>query len=149
MTRALFAVGAALTVMIAGLALAVFVARDEDNLGVDNVLAEDFTRAVALAEERTGGRVDLRRLAPFAWDEVLVVARGTSPDELSRRLGRDWPGDLRLHTGELLVFLEGGRVVRYADYRGSGRFEGFTRPFDSLPRSRAVLRVRDLVIRPA
>jgi hypothetical protein len=38
--------------------------------------------------------------------------------------------------------------VRFADYRGEGRFEGFDAPFHELPRARAVLRVRDLVVRP-
>jgi hypothetical protein len=149
MTRALIAVGAALALAIGGLALAVFVARDEDNIGVDSILAEDFTRAVAQAEARAGGLVHLPRLAPFEWDEVLLVARGTPRREISQRLGYEWPGDLDLHTGELLIFLRGGEVARYADYRGEGRFEGFDTPFDTLPRARAVLAVRDLVISPA
>lgn len=148
MVRALVAVGALLVLLIAGLAVGVVVTRDEDRLAVDNVLAEDFTRAVALAEDETGGRVDLRRLARFSWDEVLLVARGTPRAEISQRLGYEWKGDLDLHTGELLIFLQGGRAVRYADYRGSARFEGFETPFALLPRERAVLRVRDLVVSP-
>ena len=37
-------------------------------------------------------------------------------------------------------------VVRFADYRGTGRFEGFERPFDELPDTLAVDAGR--VIRP-
>jgi hypothetical protein len=147
-TRALIAVGAALALLIAALGGAVFVTRDEDNVAVDNLLAERLTRAIALAEAERGGRVDLAELAPFAWDEVLIVARGTSREAISDRLGYEWTGELGFQTGELLIFLQEGRVARFADYRGEGRFEGFDVPFDSLRRERAVLEVRDLVISP-
>jgi hypothetical protein len=50
--------------------------------------------------------------------------------------------------GELLLFVRDGAVVRFADYRGAGRFEGFERPFATLPRGRATLHVRSLVITP-
>ena len=64
MARALTAVFAALALMVGGLGLAVYLTRDEDNIQVDNVLSEDFTRAIALSEGK-GADVDLRRLAPF------------------------------------------------------------------------------------
>jgi hypothetical protein len=147
-TRALIAVGAALVLFIAGLGAAVYFTRDEDNIAVDSLLAEDVTRAVALAERDTGGRVDLARLARFEWDEVLVVERGTPAEAISRRLGFEWTGDVPSQTGELLIFMRGNRIARFADYRGLGRFEGFATPIDALPRARAVLRVRDLVISP-
>lgn len=148
MARALIAVGAALALFIAGLGAAVYFTRDEDNIAVDSLLAEDMTRAVALAEAQSDGRVDLRKLARFEWDEVLVVARGTPAAAISRRLGYDWTVDVPSQTGELLIFLRDGRVARFADYRGAGRFAGFATPIDALPRARAVLRVRDLVISP-
>jgi hypothetical protein len=143
MTRALIAVGAALALMIGGLGLAVFVSRDEDDIGADSLLSENLTRAIG-----TTDRVDLTQLAPFAWDEVLVVARGTPRETISRRLGYEWTGSGDLDLGEQLIFLDGGRVARFADYRGLGRFEGFELPIDSLPRDEAVLRVRDLVVSP-
>ena len=149
MGRALVAVGAALVLLIGGLALAVFVTRDEDNVAVDNLLSERLTRAIALAERDSGGRVDLRDLARFEWDEVLIVARGTPRDTISRRLGFEWTGVREFGTGELLIFLDGGQVARFADYRGEGRFAGFETPIATLPRERAVLRVRDLVVSPA
>jgi hypothetical protein len=133
---------------IAGLGAAVYFTRDEDNVAVDSQLAEDFSRAVALAEAEAGGRVVLARLAPFEWDEVLVVARGTPAATISERLGYPWTGDVPSQTGELLIFLRDGQVARFADYRGLGRFTGFATPIDALPRARAVLRVRDLVISP-
>jgi hypothetical protein len=143
MTKALIAVGAALALIIGGLGLAVFVTRDEDNVAVDTPLSEELTRAIAQRD-----RVDLRAYARFAWDEVLVVERGTPRETISRRLGYEWTGDVGFQTGELLIFLDGGRVARFADYRGLGRFEGFESPIDSLPRDDAVLRVRDLVVSP-
>jgi hypothetical protein len=144
MTRALIAVGAALVLMIGGLGLAVFVSRDEDDVGADSLLSENLTRAIG-----TSDRVDLARLAPFEWDEVLVIARGTPRAEISRRLGYEWTGSGDLDLGEQFVFLEGGQVARFADYRGLARFEGFETPIDTLPREDAVLLVRDLVVSPA
>jgi hypothetical protein len=148
MTRALIAVGAALVLMIGGLGLAVFLTRDEDNVAVDNPLAEDLTRAIALAERERGGRVDLAELARFDWDEVLLVAPRTPRDAVSERLGYEWTGDVGYQAGEVLIFLDRGQVARFADYRGLGRFEGFRTPIDALERADAVLRVRDLVISP-
>jgi hypothetical protein len=147
MGRVLGLVAAALAVIIGLLALAVYVTRDEDNLQGDNLLAERFTRAVALAQRDTGGVVDLRAVAPFAWDRVLLVAAGTPPQAISRRLGRPWTGIDTVDGGDLLIFLRGRDVARFADYRGSGRFAGFPRPFAEIPRPRAVFMVRDLVIR--
>jgi hypothetical protein len=146
--RALVAVGTLLVLLIGGLTLVVFVTRDEDNVAVDNLLAEDVTRAIALAERDSDGQVDLTRLARFRWDEVLVVARDTPDSAISERLGYEWKGLLEFRTGELLIFLDGGDVARFADYRGDGRFSGFETPIATLPRSEAVLRVRDLVVSP-
>jgi hypothetical protein len=148
MTRALTAVGVALALLIGGLGLAVYLTRDEDYIAVDNLLAERLTRAIGTAQDR-GADVDLAREADFPWDHVLIVQRGLEPAAISRRLGHDWKGRIGFQTGELLLFLRNGRVVRFADYRGEGRFEGFPRPFAEFPRDHAVLRVRDLVIRPA
>ena len=131
-----------------GLGLAVYLTRDEDYIQVDNVLAENLTRSIATSQER-GEDVDLRVEAPFAWDRVLLVSRDATPQQIERRLGRPWRGRIGFQTGELFLFLRGGKVVRFADYRGEGRFEGFEVPFADIPRERAVLRVRGLVIRPA
>jgi hypothetical protein len=143
----LAAVGAALALGIAVLALVVYVTRDEDTVAVDNLLAENFTRAVALSEAR-GADVDLRELAPFRWDHVLVVTRGTPRGAISRRLGYEWTGKLGFETGELLILLRRGAVARFFDYRGDGRFGGIERPFQEIPRDRAVFQVRGLVIEP-
>lgn len=148
MARALTAVGVALALLIGGLGLAVYLTRDEDYIAVDNLLAERITRAIGTAQER-GVDVALAREAPFAWDHLLLVARGVEPGAISRRLGYTWNGRIGFQTGELMLFMLRGRVVRFADYRGEGRFEGFERPFASIPRDRAVWRVRGLVIRPA
>jgi hypothetical protein len=142
-TRALIAVGAALALMIGGLALAVFVTRDEDTIAVDTPLSENITRAIGTRE-----RVDLGAYARFDWDEVLIVERGTPREAISQRLGYEWTGDAGFDMGEQLIFLDRGQVARYADYRGIARFEGFESPIDALPRADAVLRVSDLVVSP-
>jgi hypothetical protein len=147
MGRVLGIVAAALALCIAGLLLAVYLSRDEDNIQADNLLAERFTRAVALAEPNRED-VDLPALTGFAWDRVLLVAPETSRAEISRRLGRPWTGIDTVDGGDLLIFLDGGKVARFADYRGNGRFAGVSTPFAELPRSRAVFTVRSLVIRP-
>ena|SRR5919204_5161938 len=149
MGRVLLLVGTLLALAMGGLGLAVYLGRDESNVGVDNLLSESFTRAVALSEGR-GDDVDLRRLARFDWDRVLIVQEGTPRAAISRRLGHPWKGVVGLDTGDLLIFLKGdGSVARFADYRGNGAFAGIARPFQELPRDRAVFTVRDLVIRPA
>jgi hypothetical protein len=147
MARALTAVGAALVLLMGGLGLAVYLTRDEDNIQVSNVLSEDFTRAVALSEA-SGAPVDLRALTPDDWDTVLIVAPRTPRGALSERLGDEWTGNVGIETGELLILLRGGEVVRFLDYRGEGRFAGIDTPFQELPREQAVFRVRDLVITP-
>jgi hypothetical protein len=146
MGRVLGLVGAALALLVAGLALAVYLTRDADHLAIDNLLSESFSRAVALAPD--GSRVDLRQLAPFPWDRVLIVAAGTSQEAISQEVGYEWNGVAGFRTGDLLLFEQGGRVVRFADYRGEGRFAGIARSFAQLPRPRAVFVVRGLVIRP-
>jgi hypothetical protein len=145
--KALTAVGIALALLIGGLGLAVYLTRDEDNLQVDNILAENLTKAIALAQGQ-GGRVDLTTQARFDWDRVLLVSRNATPAQISARIGHPWTGIVGFRTGELFLFERGSRVVRFADYRGEGRFRGFQRPFTELPRAQAVLRVHDLVVRP-
>src|SRR3954454_16398306 len=146
--RALTAVGIALVLLLAGLGLAVYFTRDEDYIAVDNLLAERITRDIGTADQRDN-RVDLRQLAPFAWDHVLIAQRGIGPAHISRRLGYPWKGRIGFQTGELLIFLRAGKVVRFADYRGEGNFAASPRPFAELPRQQAVFRVRDLVVSPS
>lgn len=148
MARALIAVGAALALFIGGLALAVFVTRDEDNIQVDNLLSERFTRDVASASAN-GTDLDLARVAPFDWEKVLIVQRGTPDAEISRRLGYEWTGVLGFETGAKLILLgRDGKVVRFFDYRGDGRFTGIETPIAELARDEAVFQVRNLEITP-
>ena len=145
MTKALVAVGGALVLCIAGLiAVAVLLSPEKQSIAVDNLLAEDFSRAVA-----RGGELHLDRVAKgFEWDRVLIVARGTDRSEISKRVGSEFTGEVNFQTGDLLVFLDGSRVARFADYRGEGRFEGFERPIAEVARPDAVFAVDGLVIRP-
>jgi hypothetical protein len=139
MGRVLGLVAGAFVLCLALLSLVIFLSRDEDNIQGDNLLAERLTKEVA-----EGGEIELREIAPFEWDRVLLVAPGTPRDAISRRLGREWTGIDTVDGGDLLIFLRGDEIVRFTDYRGLGRFEGFQRPFDELP---PVLHARGLVIR--
>ena len=76
MTRALIAVGAALALLVGGLALAVFLTRDEDGIQVDNLLSEDFTREVASADAN-GTDLDLAEIAPFEWSRDAGAGRSS------------------------------------------------------------------------
>lgn len=148
MARALIAVGAALALLIGGLALAVFLTRDEDNVQVDNLLSERFTREVATASA-DGTDLVLAEIAPFAWTRALVVAPGTPDEEISRALGYEWTGVLGFETGEKLILLDReGQVARFFDYRGEGRFAGLQAPIAELARDDAVFRVTRLEITP-
>jgi hypothetical protein len=152
MGRVLALVAAGLALCFAVLVLVVVLTRDRTRPQSDILVSETLTRAVTTTqnpENGTHGIVRLTDVAPFDWDRVLLIAPGTSRAAISRRLGREWTGIDTVDGGEELIFLRAGKVVRFADYRGNGRFAGFPQPFAELPRSRAVFVVRDLVIRPA
>ena len=148
MGRALIAVGVALVLCFTALGLVIYLTREEDRLAVDNLLAEDISRAIGTAEAERGGRVDLRQVARFDWDAILLVAPRTPREAISAQLGYEWKGDVNFGVSDTLIFLDAGSVERFADYRGEGVFEGFRRPFDVIPRERATFDVRNLVITP-
>jgi hypothetical protein len=152
MGRVLGLVAAGLALCIAVLIVAVVVTRDRTRPQSDILVSENFTKAVTISQDPENGTDGIVRLAdvtPFDWDRVLLIAPGTSREAISRRLGETWTGIDTIDGGEELIFLRDGKVVRFADYRGNGRFAGFQEPFAELPRSRAVFVVRDLVIRQA
>jgi hypothetical protein len=143
-------VAAALVLLIGGLVVAVYVTRDEDNIQVDNVLSENISKAIAQSEDPdvgTDGVVDLRRVADFDWDRVLLVAPGVSRARISQELGREWTGVAGVDYGELMIFRRGNDIVRFANYRGTGHFEGFE-PLQEIARDDAIFQVRSMVIRP-
>jgi len=149
MTRALLGVGALLAVAFLILGAVVFLNRSEDRVAVDNLLAENLTRAIQLAEEEGDGTVDVAQVADFDWDRVLIVAPGTPRADVSAELGSEYRGDLPFGSlGQVFVFARGDRLARFADYRGRGTFTGFERPLDVVARADAVLRVRNLVVSP-
>jgi hypothetical protein len=147
MARALAAVGAALVFLLLVLGVVVYLNRDEDAIAVDNLLAENISREIGTAEQRDAD-VDLADVTDFKWDHVLVAERSASRAAISKALGAPWKGEVAFGTGDLLIFVRGRHVARYADYRGEGRFEGLRRPVARLARNRAAFSVRDLVIRP-
>ena len=148
MARALAAVGAALVFLLLVLGVVVYLNRDEDAIAVDNLLAENVTREIGTAEQRDAD-VDLSDVTDFRWDHVLLAEHDASRAAISKALGAPWQGDIAFGTGDVLIFVRGGHVARYADYRGEGRFEGVRRPVARLSRDQAKFTVRSLVIRPA
>lgn len=147
MARALAAVGAALVFLLLVLGVVVYLNRDEDAIAVDNLLAENISREVGTAEQRDAD-VDLADVTDFKWDHVLVAERDASRAVISKALGAPWKGEVAFGTGDLLIFVRGKHVARYADYRGEGRFAGLPRPVARFAHDNAVFSVRDLVIRP-
>jgi len=147
MARALAAVGAALVFLLLVLGVVVYLNRDEDAIAVDNLLAENISREIGTAEQR-GADADLADVTDFKWDHVLVAERSASRAAISKALGAPWKGEVAFGTGDLLIFVRGRHVARYADYRGEGRFAGVPRPIARLAHDDAVFSVRDLVIRP-
>jgi hypothetical protein len=147
MARALAAVGAALVFLLLVLGVVVYLNRDEDAIAVDNLLAENISREIGTAEQR-GADVDLADVTDFSWDHVLVAERSAGRAVISKALGAPWKGEVAFGTGDLLIFVRGKHVARYADYRGEGRFEGVPRPVARFAHDDAVFSVRDLVIRP-
>jgi hypothetical protein len=147
MARALAAVGAALVFLLLVLGVVVYLNRDEDAIAVDNLLAENISREIGTAEQRDAD-VDLADVTDFKWDHVLVAERSASRAAISKALGAPWKGEVAFGTGDLLIFVRGRHVARYADYRGEGRFAGVPRPVARFAHDDAVFSVRDLVIRP-
>jgi hypothetical protein len=148
MGRALFAVGTLLALLILGLAAVAWFGRADESLAVDNPLSESLTRAVATADQQDSN-LSVADVTEFPWDRVLLVAAGTPRAAISRRLGTQWKGDLGYEAGDLFIFIQNGDVVRFANYRGRGRFEGISRPFDEFTPTTAVFVVDDeLTVRP-
>jgi hypothetical protein len=148
MARALFAVGGLLALLIAGLVLVAWLGRADESLAVDNILSEQITKAVATADLQDSN-LALADVNQSPWDKVVVVTPGTPRQEISRRLGTDWKGDVGYDAGELFIFLRDGEVDRFAHYLGKSRFEGLSRPFDEFTPQEAVFVVDDGVVQPS
>jgi hypothetical protein len=144
-TRALVAVGAGLALCLIVLGAVVYVAREREHVAVDSALAERITREIDGASG-SGEEVDLAATARFEWDRVLVFARRTPRQEISARLGSEFRGELPydVESGAVLVFALGTELARFADYRGTRRFEGL--PVE-LGRDEALLRVEGPSVR--
>lgn len=149
MGKALIAVGTFLSICFLIFGGVVYFNRHENRYAVDAQLSERLTKAVAEAQAR-GEDVDLRILADFDFDRVLIYDPGTPRSAVSRVLGFDFKGDLRYtaESSEIFVFTNRGKFVRFADYRGRGRFAGIQRPIAYLSANAAVFKVQDLVATP-
>jgi len=149
MGKALLAVGGFLAACFIVFGGAVFLTRDEDTIAVDSTLAEEISKAIATASQR-GGEVDLRALTPFDWDRMYVFPIGTPRRTISEAVGFPFKGDLpyTAESSEVMVFTNLGRFVRFADYRGRLRWEGFRRPAQEVDANDATLHVEDGIVRP-
>ena len=149
MGRALLAVGGLLVLCFAVLGVAVFVTREEDRVAVDQILAEELSRQIALADG-TPDPVEFDVVTDFRWDELVVVAPDTRREDIDAELGFEFKGDLAYdaESQELFVFVRDGELARFADYRGRLRFGGLDRPFARFTPETAVFRVRGGTIRP-
>ncbi len=149
MGRALLAVGTFLVLLIVALIVSVVLTRGEETYAVDNLLAEGLSREIATAEENSR-QVDVAAVTDFEWDTLLLVEEDTPRARLEQALGSDFRGHLNydVESRELFVFLRDGELVRYADYRGRGRFAGVDKPIARLTPDEAVFDVSDLVARP-
>jgi hypothetical protein len=147
MAKALFAVGGLLALLIAGLVLVAWLGRADESLAVDNILSEQITKAVTTADQQDSN-LALADVNQSPWDKVVVVAPGTPREEISRRLGSEWKGDVGYDAGELFIFLRDGEVDRFAHYLGKSRFEGLSQPFDEFTPQGAVFVVNDGVVEP-
>jgi hypothetical protein len=150
MGRALIAVGSFLALCFVVFGSVVYFTREEDTIAVDALLSESISREVVRAEQQ-GEPLDLRTVADFDFDRVLIFKPGESTEDISAELGFEFLGELRYtaESSEIFVFTNRGAFVRFADYRGRGRFEGLERPFDYLTAGEAVFVVEDGVARLA
>jgi hypothetical protein len=147
MARALFAVGGLLALLVAGLVLVAWLGRADESLAVDNILSEQITKGVTTADQQDSNLV-LADIYQSPWDKVVVVSPRTPREEISRRIGSDWKGDVGYDAGELFIFLRDGEVDRFAHYLGKARFDGLSRPLDEFTPESAVFVVQDGVVEP-
>ena len=129
MGRVLALVAGALVFFIAALGLAVYFTRDEDNLQADNLLAENFTKAVTLAPRERRDR-SFCSLSPASNG---IACCSCNPARPARRSRNGWPRvDRHRHRRRrrpaALPQGRRGRAVRRLP--GLYTFAGFDRPFD-------------------
>ena len=142
MGRALLAVGGLLVLCFVILGVAVYATRSEDRVAVDQILAEDLSRQLALANNGPDP-LEVDVVTDFDWDVLVIVAKDTPREDIDAELGFEFKGDLPYdaESQELLIFLRDGKLARFADYRGRLTFEGLERPFARLTPDTAVFRV--------
>ncbi len=94
--------------------------------------------------------MDLRGVATFDRDEVLIADIDTPREEISRRLGFAFKGDLvyTAESTELFIFTYQGQFVKFADYRGRRPFVGLRRPTETFRADQAVFDVRNGQVMP-
>ncbi len=144
MGKALIAVGTFLALCMLIFGGVVYFTRDEDTYAVDSALAERLSKAVTDSSQ-SGDPIDLRIIAGFDFDQVLIFPPDTPRADVSKQLGFPFKGELRYtaESSEFLVFTNNRGFVRFADYRGRLPFEGLKTPFTSLTANDAVFKVKD------
>ena len=120
MARALFAVGGLLALLIVGLVLVAWLGRGDESLAVDNILSEEITKSVTTADQQDSN-LALADVNRSPWDKVLVVAPGTPREEISRRLGTEWKGDVGYDAGDEVLRMVGKILQSEPRARGKMR----------------------------
>ena len=95
-------------VLIVAMLLAACTGRND----IGPVSDESLDKALIAQTSATAPRL-LRDMTGFGWDEVMVLAEGTTADEIQSLTGaRIITGDRYLSSANLMVFRAGGQLVK-------------------------------------
>ena len=105
---------------------------------------QQLGRRISVAVEASDvSMVNVSEVAAFAWDRLFVFPPYTSSAQVEKELGFRWSESARIESSDsfvLLVFVDGGRVVRFIEQpRSSGDFSPCHRA-GGFSRSEAVFR---------
>ena len=99
-------------VVIAAMLVVLLVAACTGRTDIGPVSDESLDRALIAQTSATAPRL-LRDMTGFGWDEVMVLAEGTTADEIQSLTGaRIITGDRYVSSANLMVFRAGGQLVK-------------------------------------
>jgi hypothetical protein len=88
----------------------------------DQVLKQRVVAAIAPAADRAVGdslRVDMARVAPFAWDTLYVFSGAGTVETIAQATGLAWRGNENVDEDDnLLVFVRRGHLAGLVEFRG-------------------------------
>jgi hypothetical protein len=88
----------------------------------DKQFERDFKHAIDTAISENRANLELYALNKFEWDKCFVFFPYTPPEFIDAQLGFKWNDSVKTEIGmndwfQLLVFVKGGRVVKYSKIR--------------------------------